>query len=445
MTAIVLICIESEKEHVAPLERALSLLGLDFSKIVVDDASELGDLTRRCLSERATSLLFLRAQRSTSIHWEELKPSSAEFADALLVSLSDLIERQRSASETKKEKDRTREHELPLASLSGRILFSIGDDGGWHGNLEDRRLVELAERVKVVSGRQRSLPSAPLRSFDASLASTIYSPRRVRAKSKFLVQVWIHRKSDQPTINREAKRAASSATSTVSKRSLGLHGQPGDILHVVLESQEGNIDEPVQALVWADEPAVAQFTVEIGETERAFFVTRVFVNGAPTLRHSFVVTAVKIDQRTAAYHGARTRKYRRAFVSYSSHDRLEVLARVQVLQALGTEVFQDVLNLRPGVLWGRELLRRIAECDIFILFWSRAAAQSDAVRLEIDYALRCQKRFFSKKPEIVPIVLDGPPPTPPPKNLRHLHFGDPIRIAMAAYEGAAESPPTAAN
>ncbi len=74
------------------------------------------------------------------------------------------------------------------------------------------------------------------------------------------------------------------------------------------------------------------------------------------------------------------RRYRRAFISYASADRPEVLKRVQMLRQLGIEFFQDLLDLEPGSRWEQELYRHIDESDLFLLFWSTAARESRWVR-----------------------------------------------------------------
>jgi hypothetical protein len=49
------------------------------------------------------------------------------------------------------------------------------------------------------------------------------------------------------------------------------------------------------------------------------------------------------------------------------------------LRALQIEFFRDVLGLDPGELWERRLYTEIERHDLFLLFWSRAAKESDWV------------------------------------------------------------------
>jgi hypothetical protein len=98
--------------------------------------------------------------------------------------------------------------------------------------------------------------------------------------------------------------------------------------------------------------------------------------------------------------GQAASRFRKAFVSYSSNDRAEVLRRVQVLRPPLTdiEIFQDMLDLQPGEKWDEVLSRRIDECDIFLLLWSSHAQQSREVRREVQRARQRQGPTGSRHP-----------------------------------------------
>ena len=81
--------------------------------------------------------------------------------------------------------------------------------------------------------------------------------------------------------------------------------------------------------------------------------------------------------------GDASHHYRKAFVSYASADRPEVVKRVQMLGRLGIDYFQDVLWLEPGERWERQLFRYIEDSDLFLLFWSTAARKSEWVHKEL--------------------------------------------------------------
>ena len=93
-----------------------------------------------------------------------------------------------------------------------------------------------------------------------------------------------------------------------------------------------------------------------------------------------------------------------------------------MLNALRLSYFQDILSLDPGDRWEHQLYRHIDSADLFLLFWSSAARESEWVSKEVRYAL-ARKGSNDAPPEIMPVVIEEPWPPPPPE-LAHLHFGD---------------------
>jgi TIR domain len=82
------------------------------------------------------------------------------------------------------------------------------------------------------------------------------------------------------------------------------------------------------------------------------------------------------------------------------------------------------VTVGTGGVWEGQLYRHIDRSDLFLLFWSSAARDSLWVLKEVAYALECQGRSVKALPEIVPVLLEGPPPPEPPDARRHLHFND---------------------
>jgi hypothetical protein len=119
------------------------------------------------------------------------------------------------------------------------------------------------------------------------------------------------------------------------------------------------------------------------------------------------------------------KRYENAFISYASKDRSEVLRRVQMLSVTRIKYFQDILNLEPGDRWERELYKKIDDADVFFLFWSKAASESEWVLKEIQYALNRKSGNEDFPPEIIPVIIEKSPPNPPVE-LKDIHFNDKI-------------------
>jgi hypothetical protein len=109
----------------------------------------------------------------------------------------------------------------------------------------------------------------------------------------------------------------------------------------------------------------------------------------------------------------------RVFACYARKD-IEVVRMVQSLhRALPlSRLDYDIEILTAGDDWERSLDRAIRDADLFQLFWSPAAADSEQVEREWRFALSRDRKGF-----ICPVYWGGDAPDPaPPAELRHLHF-----------------------
>jgi len=209
-----------------------------------------------------------------------------------------------------------------------------------------------------------------------------------------------------------------------------------------LEMPALSVSEPDAVLVWRGRPTGAQFEVAVpaaAASAQSIGRVRIAVAGVPagTLRFQVALTAAGTTPSAADARELRAYRYRRAFVSYSSEDRAEVLRRVQASRIAGLSVFQDVLDLDPGERWEKALYREIDQCDVFLLFWSHAAAASQWVGKEIDYAIARKAGDEERPPDIQPVPIEGPPIVPPPASLSGLHFNDALLAQIRAAERAA--------
>jgi hypothetical protein len=82
-----------------------------------------------------------------------------------------------------------------------------------------------------------------------------------------------------------------------------------------------------------------------------------------------------------------TRKpYRTVYASLANND-AHLAERLRVLcDALGMYNVRDMLQLRAEGAWNESLLKAIEEAEVFQLFWSESAAQSETVMRELDSA-----------------------------------------------------------
>jgi fructoselysine-6-P-deglycase FrlB-like protein len=268
-----------------------------------------------------------------------------------------------------------------------------------------------------------------------------FAPETARVGEDILVQVFLHR-LDQAAI----ARALAAESDPESKRrgltTLATEIRQGQRIEIVVDAPGLNVQLPVQSMVWRGEPRACQYVVSLSQAvaERMYMVSiRLFLESIPvgSLRFSLkAASSIGTDEATSRSRGDWSHRYRRAFLSYSSSDRVEVLKRAQTLKAVGITFFQDLLSLDPGERWERRLYSEIDRSDLFLLFWSSNASQSEWVIREAEYALKRQAESSEQVPTIMPVIIEGPPIPAPPASLREIHFNDALAYVIAAAANA---------
>ncbi len=261
------------------------------------------------------------------------------------------------------------------------------------------------------------------------VSCTVFSPPSVTPGATFLVQVFAHLPDDVGEASQLAKEAVKEAEQLGSK-TLNSTVAWGTTLRFDLSLPGLAIDEPSQHLIWRGRPEAVQFGVTVAPAHtlgNVIGTVRVSQGGVPFGHVKFQLTVAASEATAPAPQPQPTRdwvRYQKAFISYASKDRTEVLKRVQALVRLIGDFFMDFMTLKPGERWASGLYKHIDESDVFFLFWSTAAKRSKWVMKEVDYALARKGDDEAAPPEIIPLVIEGPPPVKPPRRLSHLHFDD---------------------
>jgi hypothetical protein len=259
---------------------------------------------------------------------------------------------------------------------------------------------------------------------------SVFAPPRASAGDAVLIQVFAHLPS-------EARRVAEVAQAFDHRalgRAMRFLERPvgrGTELTFSLSLPGIPADEPTQSLVWRGSADSVLFTVTIPRDHRGgrlIGTVLVSQNSVPFGHLKFILDVVTQDAVAGSAEGSpgrqTWRRYQHAFISYASEDRAEVLKRTQMLKLVSIDFFQDLLSIEPGERWAKSLYKNIDKSDVFFLFWSTAAKNSEWVMKEVRYAIERHGGDDLAPPEIVPVLIEGPPPVAPPPELKDLHFND---------------------
>ena len=195
---------------------------------------------------------------------------------------------------------------------------------------------------------------------------------------------------------------------------------PGTTVTVALGGRWLEVEEPEQTFVWQGPHSLLDFDVTVSDDAplgNTILKFNVFIEGirVAKLRIDLLISA---DGKANQSIAVTTEAARTAFASYSSADRQRVLDRVASVRiSAGLEIFLDCLSLRPGEEWKPRLAEEIRSRDQFLLFWSKAAADSKWVTWEWQTALDQKGK---SNMQLHPLENN----VPPPPKLADLHFGD---------------------
>lgn len=214
-------------------------------------------------------------------------------------------------------------------------------------------------------------PAAPAEQVSDEVHCTVYAPTQTVPGASFMVVAFAHLEEHAELLEENAKERDDTVVKRGSEE-LEETVARGQELTFQLQMPGLTIDEPSQSFKWKGKMKPVEFCVEVPKTFAEPAVNcklLVLCESVPIghVKFKLNVTAAAAAQPPAP-EPQEFLRYRNAFISYASEDRPEVLRRVQMLDTVGINYFQDVLSLKPGERWEKMLYKHIDECDVVFLF-----------------------------------------------------------------------------
>jgi hypothetical protein len=290
--------------------------------------------------------------------------------------------------------------ELGRAGSIERLNLGARIRSGW------RMLMRALPLKPVLLGASVPASARPGEEFSARFVAYV-------AEEEEEVLETLHRLSPRATSHSQIKRC---------------YWRVGTRVHVTLSGKWLHVSNPVQEFVWQASWVLLDFDVQVADDApegTTLLKLDVVIDG-------FVVAPIRIDLgvgtsvRQGGVHTAITEAAQTAFASYAATDRARVLDRVAAVKiSAGLDVFLDCLSLHPGEAWKPRLAEEIRDRDVFLLFWTAAAASSEWVTWEWQTALAAKgKNGLQVHPMESGIA--------PPEQLKDLHFGDVMMLIRDA-------------
>lgn len=247
-------------------------------------------------------------------------------------------------------------------------------------------------------------------------------------KGKFgMIDVFMYEES----YRKELDRLISEAENAIRETNSGAYiVEENARIRIVLTSPDVKIEDNEDLAVWSGRFLRFSYPVCVPKRykkKQVQFAALIYINNVIASKIRFVANVSQ--NHFWNYHPAPkkqrleiTRKdIMSAFISYASKDRSRVAMVVQGIKKARPDlkVFFDVDSLKSGEYWENTIKKEIVARDIFYLFWSNAARESEWVEKEWRYALTQKGIDF-----IDPIAIDSPDTCPPPEELSKKHFND---------------------
>jgi hypothetical protein len=277
-------------------------------------------------------------------------------------------------------------------------------------------------------GNARLVPARPITDL---VHFSAFAPLVVMPKSRFLLSLWAYLEGQREQMLVRALQA----DKYLEVGSKGLvQVDRGTVLTIGIDLPGFEVEEATDDIRWEGRMGNASFPITVPMAIDAgthLGRARILCGGVQIARLSFAIeVGADVGARSALE--TEVEAIRSIFASYASEDRVAVLHQWgRGARAVGVDVFVDVLSLREGQHWEKQILEQIRLRDLFCLFWSEAASKSPWVEKEWKCALSTRGLDY-----IHPVPLVDPAIVPPPSELgASKHFNDLSRIVID-YETA---------
>lgn len=219
--------------------------------------------------------------------------------------------------------------------------------------------------------------------------SSVFAPSEAKRGDYMMVQVFLYKNGEEDFVQRKATELDSDATRR-NYTPLNVKLRMGDVVKVTLTALGSGvvIEGAAQEMIWNGHYTDCQFAMLITDDfKESTLISTVTlsVNGVPAGRMMFKTSIVYRPRKLNAEIDCKT--FNKIFISYSHKDEQRVKYIAEAYRAQGVDYFFDRHYLQAGDVYPDKIREYIDSADLFILCWSKNAANSDYVTLERRQAL----------------------------------------------------------
>ncbi|MDW3649743.1 MAG: TIR domain-containing protein [Bacteroidia bacterium] len=253
---------------------------------------------------------------------------------------------------------------------------------------------------------------------------SLFAPEHVQKNEKFLLTAFAHlyeQKAEVADMMREADPDAS----IQGAKTLNMPIKRRSRLEFRLSIENWKIEESAQALIWFGVPASVEFEILVpADFERKQAIGSLIIMGEEgqlgRLRFNLqLVEAAAHDNEDGKFAPTHAKAIKKTFLAYAKENTSALDNYRNQLTAEGVSII-DPYQM-PGDDWEIKVSDALLETELFCLFWSKAAEDSEEVAISWQMALGQRLDDNRRLPDMLPILIEEPAPEAP-DGLEFLNF-----------------------
>ena len=250
-------------------------------------------------------------------------------------------------------------------------------------------------------------------------------PGRIRPNTEYSLLVFVHLATMQAEVRKRLAdlRASFGDIPRESQAEATQRIPIGTLLEIAPAINNVSVTPLRQTLAWMGDLEQATFRLRHrpipGQAAPCAGFVNISVDGL-LIASIPVSMAIEAEKPDLPLSEARAEMIRRVFASYSRKDEAVVRACKAAYRGLGIQLFVDKDDILTGQQWRDVIRQRIADHQLFQLYWSQSAFNSTEVANEWQMALEIAPQ---RTVDFIQPVYWSKPVVTPPVKLSHLNFG----------------------
>lgn len=220
-------------------------------------------------------------------------------------------------------------------------------------------------------------------------SASAFAPNEIKREEDMMIQIYVYKDEERQRVICEAKKCDTDASER-SYNPLNFDIEEGDRVDVSLNVVNIPKLSQTKSFIWRNRVSKVCFIVSIPnkyKKEKVFIETLLSINSTVLGELVFPVSVVGTYSPERKMAQVLSRRFNKVFISYSHLDELQVKFIAQAYKAIGVNYFFDRHYLKGGDVYPVKIRKYINSADLFILCWSKNAAESNYVSLELKQAL----------------------------------------------------------